>query len=172
MARRLLASGSNIDEHIAEPANGRDGPRVSLRAERRFHLADKSLGRQSVAISRAAKNTADQLRSRFDSCIGSRNRRRTCRHGLWFRRIELLRLCLFAAQFELQPPAMRRVPRFTPEFERANLRETGSETHNQVHVAHLLAVAQQGYQRSVTMYIRFVQPSHFAVRIVPCAGTV
>ena len=91
------------------------------------------------------KTPADQLRSRFDSCIGSRNGRRTCRHGLWFHRIELLRLCLFVAQFELQPPAMRRVPRFTPEFERTNLRETGSETYSQVHVAHFLAVAQQGH---------------------------
>src|ERR1700686_1746359 len=136
MARRFFAAGRNLDEHITEPGKGRDGPRVSLRAERRFHLGDKSLGRQSVAISRAAKNTADQLRSRFDSCIGSRNGRSTCRHGLWFRRIELLRFCLFAAQFELQPPAMRRVPRFTPEFERTNLRETGSETYCQVHVAH------------------------------------
>src|ERR1700675_2831579 len=131
MARRFFASGRNLDEHIAEPAKGRDGPRVSLRAERRFHLADKGLGRQSVAISRAAKNTANQLRSRFDSCVGSRTGRRTRRHGLWFRRIELLRLCLLAAQFELKPPAMRRVARFTPEFERTDLRETGSETYNQ-----------------------------------------
>src|ERR1019366_7831957 len=113
MARRLFASGGNLDEHIAEPANGRDGPRVSLRAERRFHLADKSLGRQRAA-SRAAKNTADQLLSGIDSRIGRRDVRGTCRRGLWFRRIELLRLCLFAAQFELQPPAMRGVPRFTP----------------------------------------------------------
>src|SRR6202049_1830674 len=111
MARRLFASGGNLDEHIAEPTNGRDGPRVSLRAERRFHLADKSLGRQSVAISIAAKNAADQLRSSFDSCIGSRNGRRTCRHGLWFRRIELLRLCLFAGQFELEPPGVGGVAR-------------------------------------------------------------
>ena len=74
-----------------------------------------------------------------------------CGQGLWFRRIKLLRLCLFGAQFELQPPAMGRVPRFTPEFERADLRETGSEAHNQVELAHFLAVAQQGHERSMTL---------------------
>src|ERR1700736_3581816 len=114
MARRLFPSGGNLDEDIAEPANGRDRPRVSLRAERCFHSANKSLGGQSVAIRRTAKKIANQLRSRLDSCIGSRNGRRMCRHGLWFRRIELLRLCLLAAQFELQSPAMRRAPRFAP----------------------------------------------------------
>jgi hypothetical protein len=29
-ARRLFVSGGNLDEHISEPAKGRDGPRVSL----------------------------------------------------------------------------------------------------------------------------------------------
>src|ERR1700728_217307 len=95
-----------------------------------------------------------------------------CSHWLWFRRIEFPRLCLFAAQFELQPPAMRRVPRFTPDFERSNLCETGSEMHNQIYVAHFLAIAQQGHQRSVTMDIRFVQRRHLAVRIVSCARAV
>src|ERR1700737_5159583 len=90
---------------------------------------------------------------------------------MWFR-IDLLRLKVYAAQFELQPPAMRRVPRFTPDFERSNLCETRSETHNQVYVAHFLAIAQQGYQRSVTMDTRFIQRSHFAVCIVPCARAV
>src|ERR1700693_1024261 len=139
MPRRRFASGGDIPENIAEPANGRDGPRVSFPAERRFNFADKSVGRQGAAIRRTSKNPADQLRSRFDSCIGSRNGRRTCWHGLWFHHIELLRLCLFAAQFKLQPPAMRRFPRFTPEFERTNLGETCSETYNQIHVAHFLA---------------------------------
>jgi len=54
-------------------------------------------------------------------------------------------LCLFAAQFELQPPAMRRGPRFTPGFKRTNLGETDSETYNQVDVAHFLAVSQHGH---------------------------
>src|SRR5258706_12898174 len=142
MARGLFASGGNLDEHIAEPANGRDGPQVSLRAERDFHFAYKNLGRQRVG-SRAAKNTADKLRSRFDSCIGSRNRRRTRWHR--FRCIELLRLFLFATQFELQPPAMRCAPRYTPEFERTNLRKADSETYNQIDVTHFLAIAQQGH---------------------------
>src|SRR5580692_2100649 len=92
-------------------------------------------------------------------------------HGLWYG-FELLRLHLFAAQFELQPPAMRRVSRFTPDFQRANLCETGSETYHEVHVPHFLAVAQQGYQRGVTMDTGFVQCSHFAVRIMSCARTV
>ncbi len=133
MVWRLLSSRGNLDEYIAEPAKGRDGPRVSLCAERHFHFADKDLGRQSVG-SRGAKNTADKLRSRFDSGIRSRNgrRRRICRQRLWFRCIELLRLFLFAPQFELQPPAMRCPPRFTPEFERTNLRKAGSETYNQI----------------------------------------
>jgi hypothetical protein len=80
--------------------------------------------------------------------------------------VELLRFCLFAPQFELQSPAVRGVPRFTPEFERANLRETGSETHNQMDFAHFLAVAQQGRKWSVTMNVRFVQCNDFALRIV------
>ena len=172
MARRLLSSGSNLNKHIAESPNGRDRPRVSLRAERRFHLADKSLGRKSVAIHRVAKNTADQLRSGFDSCIGGRDSRRMRRPGLKIRRSGLLRLGLFAAQFELQPPAMRGVPRFTSEFERAHLRKTGPEMHIQVQLAHFLAVAQQGHQRSMTMHLRFVQRSDFAVRVMPCARTV
>jgi hypothetical protein len=91
---------------------------------------------------------------------------------LCFRRIELLRWCFFAAQFELQPPAMRCVARFTPEFKRANLRETGLETHNQVELAHFLAVAQQGHERGMTMHIRFVQRGDFSMRVVPCARTV
>ena len=56
---------------------------------------------------RAAKNIFDQLRSRFEICIGSRDNRRTCQHGLRFNRIELLRLCLFAAQFELRGKRQR-----------------------------------------------------------------
>src|SRR5882757_3402780 len=145
MARGLFAPGGNLDEDIAEPANGRDGPQVSFCAENRFHLANKNLGCQSVAIRRSAKNSANQLRSRFDTCVGGRNGRRTCRHRLWFRPIELLRLCLLAAQFELQSPAMRRAPRFTPELERTDLGETGSETYSQIDVTHFLAVAQQGH---------------------------
>ena len=168
VARGLFASGGNRDEHVAEPANGRDGPRVSLYAERHFHFADKHLRRQSIG-SRRAKNTADQSRSRFDGCIGSRNGRSARRRGLWFRCIELLRLGLFAAQFELQPPAMRSASRFAPEFERTNLRETGCNTYKEIDVTHFLAIAQQGHQRRMTMNARFVQCSDFAVRIVPCA---
>src|ERR1700693_5390034 len=144
MAWRLFATGSNLDERIAELANGREGPRVSFCAEHRFHLTDKGLGRQGSVVRRAAENIFDQLRSRFDICIRSRNTRRAFRHGLWFNLIVLLRLCLFAAQFELQAPAMRRLPLFTPEFERTNFSETGSQAYCQVHVAPL-AVPQQGH---------------------------
>ena len=65
--------------------------------------------------------------------------------GVVVSRIGLSRFYFFAPQFELQPPAMRSVPRFAPDFERTNLCETGSEAHNQVHVAHFLAIAQQGH---------------------------
>ena len=58
-------------------------------------------------------------------------------------------------KFELQSPAMWRVPRFAPEFERANLSENGSETHNQVHLTQSFAVAQQSHQRSMAMYVPF-----------------
>ena len=144
MARGLFAANGNLDERITELANDREGPGVSFCAEHRFHLTDKSLGRQGRVVRRAAKDIFDQLRSRFDICIGSRDTRRRCRHRLWFHRIELLHLCLFAAQFELQAPAVRRLPRFTPQFERTNLGETGSEAYCQVHVAPL-AEAQEGH---------------------------
>src|SRR5271170_4931546 len=72
IAGRLFASRCDLDEHIAEATNGRDWPRVSLRAERRFDLACKAAG---LVICRAFKNAADQFHSGFDSCIGSRNRR-------------------------------------------------------------------------------------------------
>src|ERR1035437_9281907 len=94
------------------------------------------------------------------------------RHGLELRRSGLLRLCLFAAQFKLQPPAMRGVPRFTPEFERAHLRKTGSEIHTQVRLAQLFAITQQCHEWSMTMYVHSVQRSDFAVRVVPCERTV
>src|SRR5277367_3388457 len=139
MAGRLLSSGGNLDEHIAEAANGGDWPRVPLRAERRFHLACKTAG---LVIGRTFKNTANQFHSGFDRCIGGGKRRRMSRHGLWFGSVELFGLCLFAAQFELQPPAMLGVPRFTPEFERANLCETDSEANSQIQLAQLLAVTQ------------------------------
>src|SRR5260370_7324514 len=168
MVWRLLASRGNLDEYIAEPAKGRDGPRVSLCAERHFHFADKHLGGQSVG-SRGAKNTADKLRSRFDSGIRSRNgrRRRICRQRLWFRCIELLCLFLFAPQFELQPPAMRCAPRFTPEFERTNLRKAGSETYNQIDVTHFLAINQQGHHRRRTITVRSFQDPDFPFPTMP-----
>src|ERR1700722_10303785 len=135
MTGRFLASGGNRYEHFAKPANGGDGPGVSLRADCRFHLTCESVWRRSVAISRAAKNIADELYRDFDRGIRSGEGRCMRWHGSWFRPIELLRLRLFAAQFEFQPPAMRRVPRFAPEFERADLGETRPDTHNQVQLA-------------------------------------
>src|SRR5437868_11231239 len=94
-----------------------------------------------------------------------------CRRGLRYNRIDLLRLCLFAAQFELHAPPMWRLPRFTPQFKRTNLGEAGSEAYGQVHVA-LLAIPQRGHQRRMTMYARFVQCSDVAVYISPCTRTV
>jgi hypothetical protein len=66
----FLRPAASFDKHIAEPANGRDRPRVSLRAERRFHLADERLGRQRLSpAAEPAKNIADQLRA--DSTVAS-----------------------------------------------------------------------------------------------------
>src|SRR6266699_340483 len=55
MARGLFAANGNLDERIAEPANDREGPGVFFCAEHRFHLTDKSLGRQGSVVRRAAK---------------------------------------------------------------------------------------------------------------------
>ena len=173
MARRPFASGGNLDEHIAEAAKGRDGPRVSLHAERRFHLADKSLGRDVSPSAEPPKTL--RINCAADSTVASEavtaDERAGAACGLW--RIELLRLRLFAAQFELQPPAMCRVPRFTPEFERANLRETRSQTHRQIE-------SRASFCRSATnspaehddVRSASSNDSDFAVGIVPRARTV
>ena len=50
MTGGLFAPGGNLDERIAEPANGREGPRVSFCAEHRFHLTDKRLGRPGSVV--------------------------------------------------------------------------------------------------------------------------
>src|SRR3954447_3920933 len=81
------------------------------------------------------------------------------------------RLRLLATKFELQSPPMRRIPRFTPQFQRADLRETGSEPDHQALFAHSASITQHCYQRRVMVYIRFVQSHKFAMRVVPSSRT-
>jgi hypothetical protein len=100
MARRLFASGGDLDEHLSEPAKGRDGPRVTLRNSAAAIWPGKSVGQRSVAINKvpkilrmscAAYSTVASETVTADELVST---------GLWFHRIELLGLRFFAPQVD------------------------------------------------------------------------
>ena len=176
MARRFLASGGNLDEHIAEAAKCRNRPRISFHAERRFHLADKSLGRVAIRSSiaaRRAKDTADQLRTRFDRRIRQPQRRWNAFAPPWG--LSVSSCCACASSPRSSNCSRQRCGVSRDSHQSSSVPTSvklALQTHRQIQFAHLLAVAQQTHQRSMAMYVRFVQRGDFAVRIVPRTRTV
>ena len=113
-------------------------PGISLTSASRAPACRRAPSRQ--------KHLVDQLRSRFDNCVRSREVDERAQHRQCFNRIDC---CACASSLRSSNCSRQRcggLPRFTPEFERTNLGETGSEAHYQVHVA-FLAIPQQGHQR-------------------------
>jgi hypothetical protein len=175
MARRFCASGGNFDKHIAEPANGRDRPRVSLRAERRFHLADKSVSDASVSPAAEPPRTW-RISCAADSTVASEVATAGERAGTG---------CAFAVSSCCacaSSPRSSNCSRQRCGVSRDSHQSSSVPTSVKLALRRTIrysraffAVAQQGHERSMTMYIRFVrfvQRGDFAMRVVPCARTV
>src|SRR5262249_1688770 len=166
VSRPFFPAVRHLRERVTELANSDHGPSVFAVAEDRFDLADKILRSDRLifdGLARPAKDGADHTFGLSQRFFGDYGLRLFC-CGLIFMFIFNLRLR--AAQLELEAPAMIGIERFAPEFERANFSETHGQTHGQLHLTRLLAVAQSSDQRRVTMDFVYVKRQDVAVRVV------